>query len=235
MVWETNNIQGISTTFGISGLIYNSNHILYDKSTKSYWLQMYSKCVAGDFEALLLNCNQVVETTWANWKAMFPSARVLSTQTGYNYDYSIDPYPGYAISDTIEFYTQPIDRRLPLKERIHALIVGDRARVYRYNSFPDGITVIQENFQGVDLVIAGSQSRNFIVSFERKLPSGPLLDFSPDSEAANIILIDNEGTRWDIFGTGVDGPRKGQQLTPTYSMIGYWFAIGAMYPDALIY
>ena len=48
-------------------------------------------------------------------------------------------------------------------------------------------------------------------------------------------MEDSEGTRWDIFGNGVDGPRRGEHLNTTNSMMGYWFAFGAMFPDALIY
>jgi len=48
-------------------------------------------------------------------------------------------------------------------------------------------------------------------------------------------LIDNEGTKWDIFGKAVDGPRTGIELKPTLSYISYWFAWGAFYPGAEIH
>ena len=235
MAWETTNLNGLITTFAISKLIYNSNHILYDKVSKSYWQQMYSKCVAGSMQAFQLTNYGIVETTWANWKFMFPSVRVLSTATGYHFNYNIDPYSKYASTDTIVFYTQPIDNRLPLKERVHALVVGGHVKVFRFNSFADSISVIQDNFQGLSVVLAGSKSRNFIVSYERRIPNGPELDFSVNTDANNFIMVDNEGTKWDIFGVGVDGPRIGQRLNPTQSMMAYWFAVGGMFKDALIY
>jgi hypothetical protein len=235
MAWETTNLNGLITTFSISRLIYNSNHILHDKDSKSYWQQMYSQCVAGSMKAFHVDNFGVVETTWSNWKFMFPSARVLSTATGYKFNYNADPYSQYASSDTIEFLTQPIDPRLPVKERVHTLVVGTHAKVYRFSSFADSVSVIQDNFQGLSVVLAGSKSRNFIVSYQRRVPNGPELDFSVNTDANNFIMVDSEGTKWDIFGVAVDGPRIGQRLNPTQSMMAYWFAVGAMYPDALIY
>jgi hypothetical protein len=48
-------------------------------------------------------------------------------------------------------------------------------------------------------------------------------------------MVDNEGTKWNIFGVGVSGPRAGQKLIPTRSFISYWFAWAAFYPSAEIY
>ncbi len=235
MVFETTNVQGITPTLSATTYIYNSNHILYDDNSKSYFQQMYSKFVAGTFSGYPLSNFAVVETTWASWKTMFPSAKVLSPNTGYKFNYNVDPYSGYTSTDSLDFFTSPLDNRLPLKEKVLGLIVGDHAKVYRLSSFGDSVKVIQDNFQGLSVVLAGSRKRDFIVCYERRIANGPELDFSVNTEASNIIMEDSEGTKWDIFGNGVDGPRRGQILTPTNSMMGYWFAFGAMFPDALIY
>lgn len=50
-----------------------------------------------------------------------------------------------------------------------------------------------------------------------------------------MIMIDNEGTKWDIFGNGISGPSQGTKLTPTQSFISYWFAWAAFYPNAEIH
>jgi hypothetical protein len=235
MAWDVTNLQGITTKFAATTYIYNCNDILFDNTAKSYWQQLYSKCVAGSYSGFQVSNLGVLETTWSNWKSMFPAAKVLSTATGYKYNYNIDPYAGYAKVDTLPFFASPVDKRLPLKERVLGLIVGDHAKVYQFSSFADSLSLVEDNFQGLSVVVAGSRNRNFIVCFERRVTGGPELEFSIDTEASNIIMIDNEGTKWDIFGNGVDGPGRGQRLNITNATMGYWFAFGAMYPDALIY
>ena len=166
---------------------------------------------------------------------MFPAAKVLSTATGYNFNYKVDPWAGYDKVDSLPFFTSPVDKRLPLKERVLGLVVGDRAKVYRFSSFADSLSLIEDNFQGLSVILAGSRNRDFLVCYERRVADGPELTFTVDTEANNIIMKDNEGTKWDIFGNGVDGPGRGQRLNIPVTMMGYWFAFGAMYPDALIY
>ena len=235
MAWDVTNLQGITTTFSATNYLYNCNDILYDEKAASYWQQMYSKCVAGDYSGFQVTNLGVLETTWGNWKSMFPAAKVLSTATGFSYNYNVDPWAGYDKVDSLPFFTSPVDNRLPLKERVLGLVVGDRAKIYRLSSFADSLSLIEDNFQGLSVVLAGSKSRDFIVCFERRVTDGPELEFTVDTEASNIVMIDTEGTKWDIFGNGVDGPGRGQRLIIPTAMIGYWFAFGAMYPDALIY
>ena len=40
-------VNGTETTFGVSGLLYNTNLIPYDRLTGSYWSQMLSKSIRG--------------------------------------------------------------------------------------------------------------------------------------------------------------------------------------------
>ena len=42
-----------ATTFGVSGKLYNSNLIPYDRETDSYWSQMKLQCVFGPNKGLL--------------------------------------------------------------------------------------------------------------------------------------------------------------------------------------
>ncbi len=233
--WNRGDLMGISSTFGISEVIYKSNHILYDRQTNSHWLPMMYECVNGELEGYNPETYQVVETAWGNWKAMFPGTRVLSPSTGYDFDYEVDPYEAYKQSDTIHFYTQPIDDQLSLKEKVHAILVRDRAKIYRFASFGDTTTIAMDNFQGQSVVVVGNKAKKFIVSFSSQIQGGEELIFTPNQDAPNIIMEDNQGNKYDIFGLAVTGPDRGRNLNPTRSVTGYWFAIAAMYPDPIIY
>jgi len=233
--WNRGDMNGFSSNFRVSKYIYNSNHILFDHKTSSHWLPMYHKCVNGQLEGFNTESYAIVETTWQNWKDMFPDTKVMSILTGFNYNYTTDPYQNYKLSDSIEFYTQPLDSRLSIKEKVHGIIVNNRAKIYRYSSFAKKNTVLLDNFQGLSVVVAGNYDKKFIVSFERRITAGIELDFSAINNYPDIIMRDNEGNKYNIFGLAVEGPDKGRQLKPASSIMGYWFALAAMFPDPIIY
>ena len=86
--------------------------------------------------------------------------------------------------------------------------------------------MINDSFQGRDILVVGSQQKNFIVSFYNT--DG--LRFKTVQEGGKIILGDSEGNKYDIFGFAIEGPRTGERLIPTKSMMGYWFSWGTFYP-----
>jgi len=127
------NLDNGSSTFGVSGLLYNSNIIPYDRSTSSYWSQIKGVSIKGQYQGLNAETFPVVETTWESWKKMYPNSKVLSTSTGYNRDYEIYPYGNYnhIDADYLIFPVRYSDNRLPKKERVHTIIVGGQARAYK--------------------------------------------------------------------------------------------------------
>lgn len=50
-----------------------------------------------------------------------------------------------------------------------------------------------------------------------------------------VVMRDNEGNEWDIFGVAVNGPRTGQQLQKTNSYIAFFYAWTAFFNDPLIH
>ncbi len=99
----------------------------------------------------------------------------------------------------------------------------------------DRFVVVEDVVAGQEVVVAGSEALNLLVSYERRLPDGTLLEFKSTQQSLPQMLVDNEGNVWDVFGQAINGPRTGQRLTPTYSMMAYWFVAGAMYPGVEIY
>ncbi|MCH8836372.1 MAG: DUF3179 domain-containing protein [Candidatus Marinimicrobia bacterium] len=233
IVWDQRQLTNAS--FGVSGLLYNSNLIPYDRSTNSYWSQMKLMCVFGERLGEIAPLLPIVETTWNSWRAMYPDTKVVSNNTGHERPYQYYPYGTYRSTDFLMFPVKPLDRRLPLKERVTGVIVDNAAKVYRLSSFKGGLRVINDTFRGVPLIVAGSETQNMLLIFGRSMPDGTVLTFEPVQDQLPIIMQDNEGTLWDVFGWGIVGPRVGQRLPVTNSFIAYWFAWGAFYPDPVIY
>lgn len=226
-------VNGTYTTFGVSGLLYNSNLILYDRASDSNWSQIRLDCVYGELAGTKAETHSLIETTWATWKTMYPYTKVVSTNTGHSRNYNRYPYGDYKNNEVLFFPLDPLDERLNLKERVHGVILNNKAKVYRFNSFSSSNTIIIDNFESKDLIIAGNSEKNFIISFINDIDNS--LAFEPLHNELPVIMTDNEGNKWNVWGEAVDGPREGEKLTPTTSFMGYWFSWGAFYPNALIY
>ncbi|MCH7521688.1 MAG: DUF3179 domain-containing protein [Candidatus Marinimicrobia bacterium] len=227
-------VEGDTTTFGVTSMLYNSNLMPYDRATRSYWSQMKLLCVHGEHIGTTAETFPVVETTWRTWLKMYPDSEVVTTQTGYNRPYGQYPYLDYR---TAEFLIWPIsndDSRLFRKERVAGVIVGERAKVYRFITFVDTVRTINDSFEGVPLIVVGSARDNLVVIFNRIL-NGNLLIFTPLQGQLPAVMKDDGGTTWDVFGRGLAGPLAGKQLPLPRTFIAYWFAWAAFYPEAEIY
>jgi uncharacterized protein DUF3179 len=111
-------IAGRAATFRVSGLLYNSDLLLYDRSTQSLWSQILGRAVAGPLKGERLIPVALMHTTWADWSTQHPDTLVLSEDTGFRRDYSRDPYAGYASSGDVMFPISRESDRFPPKEPV---------------------------------------------------------------------------------------------------------------------
>lgn len=128
-------INGQVTTFGVSGLLYNTNIVPYDRATKSNWSQLFNGAVWGTNKGRKAKNHMVVETSMSTWKQLYPASKVMNFSTDYARDYGRYPYGDYKNSKQLIFPVKYEDNRLHKKERVHAIIVNGKARVYRFSSF----------------------------------------------------------------------------------------------------
>lgn len=84
-----------SVEFGVSGMLVNSNLIMYDRETDSWIPQILGAGILGRLEGLSLEAVRVTWTTWNRWKESYPETRVLTEETGFARNYSSDPYGAY--------------------------------------------------------------------------------------------------------------------------------------------
>ncbi len=221
--------------YGVSGLLYESNLILFDRETDSHWSQMLKQGINGSRIDEVPQDIQVVETTWGTWKAMYPDTDILSENTGFTRDYHVYPYGNFRTDTRLIFSVQNFDQRLHPKERVLGIRTDDTSRVYPLENFSSDIQVINDSLDGEPVVIVGSSDLNFAVAFKRMLDDGTVMEFSHVNEELPIVMQDEFGTSWDVFGRAVAGEREGSQLEITDSYIAYWFAWAAFHNDAEIY
>ena len=218
-------LNGTETTFGVSGLLYNTNLIPFDRQTGSNWSQILNESVNGDLIGRKVELVPLVETTWQTWKTIYPNTKVVSRNTGFSRTYGTSPYGDYNTNNNRFLFPVAKDNRLPLKERIHTILKNNKAKAYTFTSFENN-NIIRDTFENEEYLIVGNSE--FIVSF--LLNDGTSgLTFEYSFNNSDIILSDNEGNTWDIFGKATSGPREGQSLTSSESFMAFWFSIPAFY------
>jgi hypothetical protein len=235
MAWQINDRTGDSE-FGVSGLLFNSNLILYDRNTDSYWPQMLMRAVKGAKDGTIAAQNSIFETTWQAFKLMYPQAQILDENTGFSRDYQNYPYNSFRTDDNLLFNVDNNnDNRLHRKERILGIKSASDTKAYAISSFANDIEVIQDTVGTTKMVIAISGGDKYAVAFERTTSDGTLLNFSAIYNQLPVIMSDDEGNQWDINGKAVSGDRTGEQLTKPFSYIAYWYAWAAIYSGTSIY
>jgi Protein of unknown function (DUF3179) len=139
--------------FGVSGKLYDSNLLMYDQATDSYWSQALGKAVVGELTGVILPLYQHFENvSWGEWKKAHPDGEVLSRETGFVRDYTREPYENYAETSGLFFPVSNDDSRLPRKELIVGLVVDGAAKAYQVALFAD-VDEIEDVINGEDILL----------------------------------------------------------------------------------
>ena len=129
--WDRGN-----STFGVSGMLYNNNLIMYDRNTQSLWSQIIGKSVFGQHIETYVPKISVFETSFQTAKAMFGTLKIMTEETGQNLNYLENPYEQYlAAQDFLLFPTTYKDDRLPTKKRVFGVEIDGKCRVYQLEDF----------------------------------------------------------------------------------------------------
>jgi hypothetical protein len=123
-------IGGRTLTFGVSGLLFDNNLVLFDRATDSLWSQMRVQSVCGTLSSTTPTLLPVVQSTWAAWKALHPATTVVSFDTGFARNYNQYPYGNYdQLGDNSLLFPQSfVDPRRPPKELVIGIREGTVAR-----------------------------------------------------------------------------------------------------------
>lgn len=95
IAFEADIIKGKPSKFGVSGLLYNSDVLLYDRSTESLWSQIMGEAISGPLKGKDLQPIRTYRITLGAWKNLYPRTLILTTQTGFNRNYQATPYGNY--------------------------------------------------------------------------------------------------------------------------------------------
>ena len=139
--------------FGVSGLLYNSDVLLYDRQTESLWSQLLNRAVSGPLAGSQLVMLPMQHTTWGAWKRHYPQSLVLSRETGYRRDYERDPYAGYEDDRGLYFPVTKRDPRYHPKERVLGVEINGVFKAYPISELSTVKGDVKDRFQGEDLLV----------------------------------------------------------------------------------
>ena len=238
--------DGAVLDFGVSGNLRNSDLIMYDRQTHSWWQQFTGEGIVGRYTGGQLEHLPSLLVSFADFRAAYPEGRALSRDTGFARQYGRNPYVGYDTTKGNPFlFGGALDDRLTPVERVIAVSVNgvDAA-------FPLGILqeekVINYTVGGRDIValfkfgaasaldaasIAGSRDVGSAAVFDANL-NGRKLTFGV--EGGRIVDAET-GSVWSILGSALEGELAGESLTPLVHGNHFWFAWAAFKPDTLLY
>jgi len=141
-------INGRSYEFGVSGLLYNSDVLMYDRNTGSLWSQLMVQAVTGPMKGTRLQQLPLSHTSWQEWTERYPETRVLSNKTGYSRNYKVDPYPNYGRDGKLYFPVTHSSKKYRRKEIVMGLEIDGQFKAYPFKELKKGESRFDDEFAG---------------------------------------------------------------------------------------
>ncbi len=234
-------VDGAAVEFGVSGLLRNSDMIMFDRPTEPLWQQLTGEALVGEHAGGRL---EIVASQVVPFRALaeaFPNARVLGRDTGHRRAYGRNPYEGYEYrSRTI--FPAPYRRSASIRpmERLLAFRSGSRTLAY-----------VLADLRERRVVSGGRRGREYVVFYEpsmvtplgagtiaesgavgtagvfSRILDGERLEFGWEGGA---IVDRGTASTWNLFGQAKSGPMQGVALRPIEHGVYYAFAWLAFRP-----
>ena len=118
-------IEQGTITLGVSGKLRNSDMVMYDRETESWWQQAIGEAIVGDLLGTQLTTLPTWMESWDEFKARNPDGLVMA-QPNFSRSYGRNPYVGYDSSHRPFLYNGEMPPHdIPALARV--VRVGDRA------------------------------------------------------------------------------------------------------------
>ena len=252
-VFDATAEDGSQIEFGVSGLLINSNLVMYDRRDDStLYPQMIYTGINGAYKGEQLELLPAIVTTFGMWKRMYPDSEVALFGTGLDrysagqqsyyskanlfQDY---PYGDYRTNhNRIFFYwttnTPDLSVYQP-KEMFLGICLGDELRAYGFGDMgPEA--VVNDDLGGEPLLVVFHEDSQTALPYSREIDGRTLTFYQADPTGQLPEFRDVEtGTTWDLLGRGVAGPLEGEQLVQLPAYYSMWFAWSTYWPESTVW
>jgi len=229
-------VDGEETVFGVSGLLWREDLVLYDRATDSLWSQLLATAIRGPRTGEGLSLLPSSLTTWGEWQESNPDTEVLLPPPWSNtvrgpdqtFDYADSKY--FRDDDQLIGYGAGGDGELAPKAMVLGVSADGEARAYPFDVVKER-DVIHDTVGSTPVVVAFAPG-DTMVAYDRRV-DGSRSRFEPDGDRH----LRAGGSRWErTTGRAVDGPYEGRTLPPaTDSPPMFWKGWSNFHPDTSVY
>lgn len=241
-------VDGEVLEFGVSGLLRNSDMVMFDRQTETLWQQLTGEGLVGDYQGTLLDFVPSQVISFDVFAERYPEGMVMSRDTGFNRQYGVNPYTGYDSRTGQPFlFDGEVDPRLESPvDHVLAAEVDGVAKAYPFDDIREagvvndtiGETPVVIFFQsGVASALDQSSIDNSrdlgTAGMYESTVDGQVLTFTPNED--DTFTDDQTGSTWNAFGEAIDGELVGTELEWVNAFPHFWFAWAAFRPETEVY
>jgi hypothetical protein len=234
--------DGTVLDFGTSGNLRNSDLVMYDRQTYSWWQQFTGEAIVGELTGTQLEFLPSQIISWRDFKENHPDGDVLSRDTGYPRNYGRNPYSGYDTLDGRPFlFDGNLDGRLPPIERVVAIEINGIDKAYPFHQLEE-LLVINDEVEGHPMVIFWKEgTTSTFGNTDLETGSTGVFFSTLNGEILTFLTVDsgfqdeNTGSHWNLLGEAIEGSLAGQKLERVVSAEHFWFAWAAFRPNTIIW
>ena len=241
-------VNGETLDFGVSGLLRNSDLVMFDRQTESWWQQLTGEGLVGNYAGVLLDLVPSQVISFGSFAERHPQGLVMSRETGYYRRYGINPYDNYDSTPGQPFlFRGQVDPRLDSAvAHVLAAKIGDTAKAYPFAVLREE-RVINDTFSDTPIVIffqAGVASAlgNPVIDSAADLGTAGMYQATLNDQVLNFRANDDgsfsdvqTNSTWNAFGEATAGELAGQELTWVHAFPHFWFAWAAFHPETEVY
>lgn len=235
------NFDGEILDFGTTGLLRNSDLVMYDRQSETWWQQFIGQGIIGKHAGRQLTFLPSQVLSFADFAAEFPEGQVLACPD-LPRSYGANPYTQYdSISGRPFLYTGELDERLPATERVVGVDLGGAIMAYPFSELSN-VGVVNDELDGASLVVFHKDGTASALD-ERQISQGKdvgsvgVFDRNLDGQVLTFERYEDgtfrdleTGSTWNILGEAVDGELSGKRLAQILSFDHFWFAWSAFFP-----
>jgi len=204
-------VDGEVLDFGTTGRLRNSDLIMYDRQSESWWQQFTGRGIIGKYNEVKLAqlASQIV--SFDTFKTTYPDGKILNRETGHSRPYGNNPYSGYDnINNNPFLYNGPKDKRLPPMERVLSLASTDEASLLIPTSKLEDKPVLNITYNEAPVVVIATTNANSAldksnIGESRKVPAAAAFSADLDGEVLQFEIKNGElidktsGSVWNVF------------------------------------
>ncbi len=243
--------------FGTTGNLRNSDLVMYDRLTESWWQQFTGQAIVGELSSTQLNFLASQVLSFQEFRDLFPAGEVLQRPLDlYSRQYGSNPYVLYdtygsslSRGGNLALFSGVNDERLEPLERVVGILFADASSVAIPFAVVSGEGVAHYTAEGTgeDIVVfhqfgMSSALAEADIGQARDIGSVGVFASTVDGQTLHFKAIANgvyedtrTGSTWNIRGQAVAGALEGQALEPLVAFDHFWFAWAAFFPETHLY